>query len=79
MYELPRRDGAAQCSAKLTARRNTVTIQLAVAAELGRGTRSRGGQGMIGCRERRAFWEEPSRQGLEGQISLSPSIVDCTV
>lgn len=79
MYEAPYRDGAAQCPARLSARRNAVTIQLAVAAELGRGTRSRGGQGMIGCRERRAFGEEPSRQGLETQISFSPSIVDCAV
>lgn len=79
MYEALHRDGAAQCPARLSARRNAVTIQLAVAAALGQGTRSTGGQGMIGCRKTRAFGEEPSRQGLETQILFSPSIVDCAV
>jgi hypothetical protein len=76
-------EGAAQCparrSARRSARRNAVTVQLAVAAEFGRGTKSRGGQGLIGCREKRDFGEEPPRQGLETWISFSPSIAECAV
>jgi len=68
-----------KCPAKCSARRKAATIQLAVAAELDRGTRSRVGQGMIGCREKRDFEEEPPRQGLETWILFSPSIVDCVV
>lgn len=77
MYEESHCEGAAQCPTRLSARRSAATIQLAVAVELCRGTRSRGEQGMFGRRERRALGEEPPRKGLKTRISFSPSIVEC--
>ena len=77
--EDPHCEGAAKCPARRSARRIAATVQLAVAAELGRGNNSRGEREIIGCRERRDFGEEPPRQGLETWISFSPSIVEGTV